>query len=87
MLLPVDVNRPDLQQRLERIRELQTQAAAETRCAVTVRTAGDAGRFEVGGVPLRLPDGFHMSAPGAQIVWRRIEPQLLQLLETDAPSL
>jgi hypothetical protein len=84
VLLPVDVNRPELQRRLERVRELQMQAAAATECAVAVRTAGDAGRFEVAGVPLRLPDGFHMSPPGAQIVWERIESQLL--LETGAPA-
>lgn len=84
VLLPVDVNRPELQRRLDRIRALQAQAAAETRCAVAVRTAGDEGRFEVDGVPMRLPDGFHMSARGAEIVWGRIETQVLQLLE---PSL
>lgn len=84
VLLPVDVNRPDLQRRLDRIRTLQTQAAAETRCAVAVRTAGDADRFEVDGVPMRLPDGFHMSARGAELVWERIETQVLQLLEPSA---
>ncbi|HEU4578720.1 MAG TPA: GDSL-type esterase/lipase family protein [Polyangiaceae bacterium] len=86
VLLPVDVNRPDLQRRLERIRALQAQAAAETRCAVAVRTGGDQGRFEVDGVPVRLPDGFHMSARGAELVWGRIEAQVLQLLEPSAPG-
>ena len=85
VLLPVDVNRPDLQRRLHRIRALQARAAAETRCAVAVRTAGDEGRFEVEGVPMRLPDGFHMSARGAEIVWERIATQVLQLLEPSAP--
>lgn len=85
VLLPVDVNRPDLQRRLDRIRELQTRAAAETRCAVAVRTAGDEGRFQIDGVSMRLPDGFHMSARGAEIVWERIETQVLQLLEPSAP--
>jgi hypothetical protein len=82
VLLPVDVSRPDLQQRLVRIRELQARAAAETSCAVAVQTAGDAGHFEAEGVPTRLPDGFHMSARGAQIVWERIEPRVAGLLPT-----
>jgi len=81
VLLPVDVNRPDLQRRLVRIRALQAQAAAETTCAEVVHTAGDEGHFEVAGLPKRLPDGFHMSARGAQIVWQRIEPRVAQLLQ------
>jgi hypothetical protein len=85
VLLPVDVNRPELQRRLDRVRTLQARAAAETRCAVAVRTGGDQGRFEVDGVPMRLPDGFHMSARGAAIVWGRIETEVLQLLEPSAP--
>jgi hypothetical protein len=80
VLLPVDVNRPDLQRRLERIRALQAQAAAATSCAVAVRTNGDEGRFEDDGLATRLPDGFHMSERGAQIVWQRIAGQVLQLL-------
>jgi hypothetical protein len=82
VLLPVDVDRPDMQRRLERVRELQVQAAAGTSCAVVVSTAGDAGQFDAGGTPKRLPDGFHMSARGAQIVWSRIEPTVVQLLGT-----
>lgn len=85
VLLPVDVNRPSMQRRLGRVRELQMQAAAESSCAVAVPTAGDEGQFEVAGVPKRMPDGYHMSARGAQIVWERIEPQVLALLEADAP--
>ena len=80
VLLPVDVNRADLQSRLVRIRALQAQAAAETTCAQVVQTAGDEGHFEVEGLPTRLPDGFHMSARGAQIVWKRIEPRVARLL-------
>jgi lysophospholipase L1-like esterase len=86
VLLPVDVERPDMQRRLERVRELQVQAASSTSCAVTVATAGDAGQFDAGGTPKRLPDGFHMSARGAQIVWSRIEPAVVQLLGAPAPS-
>jgi len=89
VLLPVDVERPELQRRLDRVRELQIQAAAGTSCAVVVSTAGDEGRFDSGGTPKRMPDGFHMSSRGARIVWARIEPQVVHLLgiESDpAPS-
>lgn len=84
VLLPVDVNRPELQQRLRRIRELQSRVAAETSCAVVVQTAGDEGRFEVAGQPIRLPDGYHMSQRGAQIVWDRIQSRVWQLLGASA---
>jgi hypothetical protein len=83
VLLPVDVNRIDMQRRLDRIRELQVKAASDTTCAAVVSTAGDAGQFDVAGVPKRLPDGYHLSAQGAQIVWQRILPEVVRLLETD----
>ena len=86
VLLPVDVNRPELQRRLQPIREIQVQVAAETSCAVAVETAGDAGHFEQAGVPKRLPDGFHMSPSGARIVWERIQPEVVRLLDVP-PSL
>ena len=80
VLLPVDVNRADLQRRLERIRQLQVQAAARSSCAVALTTAGDLGNFEVGGVATRLPDGFHMSSLGARIVWDRVRGEVVRLL-------
>lgn len=80
VLLPVDVNRPDLQRSLDRIRRLQVHAASATSCAVTVQTAGDAGQFSVEGLPKRMPDGFHMTALGAQIIWDRVEPEVSRLL-------
>lgn len=83
VILPVDVNRPDLQQRLSRIRDVQERAASITTCAVTVQTAGDAGQFEQDGAPKRLLDGFHMSTLGARIVWERILPRVLSLLGED----
>lgn len=85
VLLPVDVNRPNLHRRLDRIRDLQVKAAAETTCAAVVSTAGDAGSFDAAGIPRRMPDGFHMTARGAEIVWRRIEPEVVRLLE-ERPS-
>ena len=84
VILPIDVNRPDLQQRLHRIRDVQERAASITTCAVTLETAGDLGDFELEGVQKRLPDGFHMSALGAQIVWDRILPKVLGLLADEA---
>jgi hypothetical protein len=86
VLLPVDVDRPHMQHRLDHVRQLQVQAAAETPCAVAVSTAGDAGRFDAGGTPKRLPDGYHMSSRGARIVWNRIEPTVVQLLAAQGPS-
>jgi hypothetical protein len=83
VLLPVDVDRPELQERLLHIRELQVQAAAATTCAVAVQTAGDAGQFELAGERKRLPDGFHMTALGARAIWERIEPEVLHLLYTE----
>lgn len=80
VILPIDVDRPDLQERLHRIRDVQERAASITTCAVTVETAGDLGDFEVEGVHKRQRDGFHMSALGAQIVWERIAPKVLSLL-------
>lgn len=86
VLLPVDVDRSGLQQQLEHIRELQARAASRTSCAVVLRTAGDAGQFAEAGMPKRLPDGFHMSERGAQIVWERIQPEVLRLLEPAPPA-
>jgi hypothetical protein len=82
VLLPVDVNRNDLQHRLDRIRDIQVQAASQTTCASVVETGGDAGQFDVAGVAKRLPDGFHMSSKGARVVWQRIEPEVLRLLSS-----
>jgi len=80
VLLPVDVNRSQLQQRLARIRDLQMQAAARSSCATVLSTSGDAGQFEVGGVAKRLADGFHLSQFGASIVWDRVRGHVLGLL-------
>ena len=80
VLLPVDVNRPDLHRRLERIRNLQMQAASRSSCAVALDTSGDLGNFEVDGVAKRLPDGFHMSTLGARIVWERVRAEVVRLL-------
>jgi lysophospholipase L1-like esterase len=84
VLLPVDVNRSELQRRLHRIRELQVQAASRSSCATVLSTAGDAGQFEVGGVAKRLPDGFHLSPFGASVVWDRVRGHVLGLLSLSA---
>jgi hypothetical protein len=80
VILPVDVKKARLQQRLDRIRALQAQAAKDSSCAVAVSTTGDDGRFEVGGHSMRTPDGFHLSRKGAEVVWRRIQDEALLLL-------
>jgi hypothetical protein len=80
VLLPVDVTRSQLQQRLQRIRELQVEAASRSSCATVLSTAGDAGEFEVGGVAKRQPDGFHLSQFGANVVWGRVRGLVLALL-------
>lgn len=83
LLLPVDVDRPDMQRRLDRVRTLQTQVAATSSCAEVVVTAGDEGQFEMDSQPRRAPDGYHMTARGAQIVWDRIERRVMELLDID----
>lgn len=80
VLLPVDVARSGLQRKLERIRELQVQAAARSTCATVLSTSGDEGQFEVRGVAKRLPDGFHLSQFGASVVWDRVRGYVLGLL-------
>ena len=45
MVLPVDVKRARLQQRLERIRKLQARAVARTSCGVDLVTKGDEHSF------------------------------------------
>jgi hypothetical protein len=82
VLLPVDVKRERLQNRLKRIRELQAQAASSSSCAVALSTAGDLGRFDSAGASLRKRDGLHMSARGAHAVWRRIQAEVLHLVGT-----
>lgn len=86
VLLPVDVQRDRLQQRLGRIRDLQARAAEGTSCAVALSTEGDLGAFEVGGVSKRKGDGLHMSPLGANAVWHRIETQALRLVGASGPS-
>jgi lysophospholipase L1-like esterase len=86
VLLPVDVKRERLQRRLKRIRDLQAQAASSSSCAVALSTAGDLGRFDsASGGPLRKRDGLHMSASGANAVWRRIQAEALRLVATAEP--
>jgi hypothetical protein len=82
VLLPVDVKRERLQSRLNRIRALQAEAASDSSCAVALSTTGDVGRFEVSGVAMRRPDGFHMSPKGAQVVWERIRDEALRLVQS-----
>lgn len=77
LLLPVDVAKPRLQHRLQRVRTLQAQAAAASICGVAVATRGDRGRFQAGGMARRRKDGFHMTEHGARVVWARVRERAL----------
>jgi hypothetical protein len=77
LLLPVDVVGERLQRRLERVRVVQAQAAAASRCGVAVATGGDRGRFQAGGRARRRRDGFHMTEHGARVVWARVRERAL----------
>jgi len=77
VLAPADVVRARLQARLDRIRPALRRAAHATSCGHFVSTAGDAGRFEVGGVSLRTGDGIHMTPAGAKRVWKRVRERVL----------
>jgi hypothetical protein len=81
VLLPVDVARPRLQRRLNRIRELQTRAAAASSCGTAIETAGDWNRFGAGGRERRRRDGFHMTEHGARVVWGRIRKRVFAALD------
>lgn len=78
VLLPVEVQKPSLERRLERIRELQTEAASRSSCAIAISTDGESEDFTVEGEPTRLRDGFHMSPVGAKLVWERVKRRALR---------
>jgi len=78
MLAPVDVTNERRQARLERIRQLQANAAALSECGHFVPTGGD--DFAPVGEPLRAGDGFHMTRSGAYRVWQRVRQRILSLL-------
>ncbi|MCB9739275.1 MAG: DUF459 domain-containing protein [Deltaproteobacteria bacterium] len=83
VLTPVDVRWRGLQERLVRVRRLQIEAARTSRCGRVVSTSGDDLALrdpERGDVTLRMPDGYHLSTPGAEIVWDRIMPHLLRVV-------
>jgi hypothetical protein len=81
VLLPVDVARPRLQRRLNRIRKLQARAAAASSCGAALETAGDWGRFGAPGRERRRRDGFHMTEHGARVIWGRIRKRVLAALD------
>lgn len=84
MVLPVDVKRARLQQRLERIRKLQKRAVARTSCGVALVTKGDEHGFSDDESPLRRRDGFHLTPRGAEIVWQRIRAKTVAALRQRA---
>jgi hypothetical protein len=80
LLAPVDVTNAMRQARLDRVRQLQAQAAALSVCGEYVPTAGDSAVFRSVEQPLRTEDGFHMTHTGAERVWQRVRPMILSLL-------
>ena len=80
MVLPVDVKRARLQQRLDRIRKLQARAVARTSCGVALVTKGDEHSFGDDESPLRRRDGFHLTQQGAEVVWQRIRAKTVAAL-------
>ena len=83
VLTPADVRWKGLQDRLRRVRRSQIIAARKSRCGRAVSTSGDMAflREPEAAEPLRrMPDGYHLSTPGAEIVWQRIAPFLLRLV-------
>lgn len=73
VLLPIEVEKPRLERKLRRIRQLQRRAAGQTTCAVAVSTTGERGEFTRNGKRLRTGDGFHLSPLGARLVWNRVQ--------------
>jgi len=83
VLTPADVRWTGLQERLRRVRRAQILAARKSRCGRAVSTSGDLAFLrepDPDEPARRMPDGYHMSTPGAEIVWRRIAPHLLRLV-------
>lgn len=81
VLLPIEVNKPSLERKLQRIRRLQQRAARDTSCAMAVSTSGENGQFVRDGRRLRLRDGFHMTSYGARRVWSRVQRRAFHLGE------
>lgn len=86
VLLPIEIDKPSLERKMRRIRQLQAQAAQQTSCAAAVSTAGERGHFSRGGKALRRRDGVHMSIPGAQVVWSRAWQRVQPLLPPPGPA-
>lgn len=80
VLLPIEIDKPSLERKMRRIRQLQEQAAQKTSCATAVSTEVDRGRFSRNGKALRRRDGVHMSMEGARVLWSRVWPTVKPLL-------
>ncbi len=81
ILPPADVRGSWLHGKLRRIRRLQIAGAQASKCGAVVSAAGDTlflkDRFAERRDPRRMPDGYHLSTYGADIVWQRIRGHLL----------
>lgn len=84
VLLPVDVRNRKLEDKLMRIRELQTEAVRWSQCGRVLDTRGDAEWLAGDGErqkARRQPDGFHLTAGGARMVWGRVRDRVLDALD------
>jgi len=84
VLLPVDVKNLKFDEKLLRIRNLQTEAVRWSQCGRTLDTRGDAEWLAGEGErrqPRRRPDGFHMTPYGAHVIWLRVRDQVLDVFD------
>ncbi len=84
ILLPVDLRNRSLEEKMVRIRNLQTEAVRWSQCGRVLDTRGDAAHFLTGNeraAPRRKRDGFHMTQFGAQIVWERVRDRVIAVLD------
>jgi hypothetical protein len=82
-LTPIDVKPKRLQKRLDRIRQMQEQGAAASKCGTAVPGSGDLRHILQGtklGKAIRSHDGTHMTRKGSRVLWQRIGVRILSLV-------
>jgi len=82
-LTPIDVKPKRLQKRLNRIRQMQEEGAAASKCGTSVPGTGDLNHILQGtrlGKAVRSHDGSHMTRKGSRVLWQRIGVRVLSLV-------
>lgn len=79
---PLDVRNDRLQRRLERVRQLQAEAARTSQCGRVVSARRGKGPQRVR-ASLRAKDGVHLTRKGARRVWSRIGERIGALAAGD----